>query len=104
MFGKAKSISLVLLVMGCSSPLAALAKPTAPVSIEYSVPKTVQKGDVVSTLIRFVAQADLERLEVSVAPYEGLILASNEEKARFWTSKGEKHENLESKFNLQILK
>ncbi len=83
MIRKTKDILWICLVMVCSMPFMAFAKPTAPVAIKYSVPKNVQMGDAVSTIIRFVAQADLERLEVSVSPYEGLILTSNEKKVLF---------------------
>jgi len=84
-------VSLALSI-GASVSLA-VAKPTAPISIEYSVPKNVQTGDTVSTTIGFVAQTDLEQLEVSVAPYEGLAVVSKNEKAIFQNNKkGEKKE------------
>lgn len=84
---RAKGIFLMCLVMVCAMPLAVSAKPTAPVAIEYSVPKNVQTGDEVSTTIRVVAQADLEGLKISVSPYEGLVLLSNKEEASFLTIK-----------------
>jgi hypothetical protein len=93
LFGMFIKTLFFALSMGTSVSLAAAAKPTAPVSIEYSVPKNVQTGDTVSTTIRFVAQADLEQLEVSVAPYEGLDVVSKNEKAIFQNAKkGEKRE------------
>lgn len=74
-------------------PFAAQAKPTAPVSIEYSVPKNVHTGDTVSTTMSFVAEANLEQLEVSVSPYEGLEVVSNNVKSIFQSvKKGEKRE------------
>ncbi len=59
------------------------AKMTAPVHIEYDFPKTVHTGDTVSTVIRFIAQADLEVLKVSITPYKGLNLLSKTEETLF---------------------
>ncbi|MFQ5456567.1 MAG: hypothetical protein ACE5EA_10280 [Nitrospirota bacterium] len=74
-------------------PIGLFAKPTAPVSIEYSVPKNIQRGEEVSTVIRFVAQVDMESMEVSVTPYEGLEIVSSEDKTVFLKlKKGEARE------------
>lgn len=92
-FGMLTITFVFVLLIGASLSFATGAKPTAPVSIEYSVPKNVQTGDTVSTTIRFVAQANLEQLELSVAPYEGLEVISKNEKAVFQNvNKGEKRE------------
>jgi len=75
-------------------------KMTAPVTIEYTVPKTVQTGDTVSTVIHFVAQTDLEVLKISVAPYRGLKLLSKKEETLFFDlTKGERR-NLEVEIQL----
>lgn len=80
-------------IVAISVSYAAQGKPTAPVSIEYSVPKNLKTGDTVSTTIKFTAQANLEQLEVSVAPYEDLEVVSKNEKAVFQTvKKGETRE------------
>ncbi len=69
------------------------AKMTAPVTIEYTVPKTVQTGDTVSTVIHFIAQTDLEVLKISVAPYRGLKLLSKKEETLFFDlTKGERRD------------
>lgn len=86
-------MTLSFMIMAVSVSLAAQGKPTAPVSIEYNVPKNVQTGDAVSSIISFVAEANLEQLEVSVAPYEGLEVVSNNGKSVFQNvKKGEKRE------------
>ncbi len=86
-------MTLSFIISAVSVPLAAQGKPTAPVSIEHNVPKNVQTGDTVSTTISFVAEANLEQLEVSVAPYEGLEVVSNNGKTIFQNvRKGEKRE------------
>lgn len=83
--------SVLLAVVSLS--FAAEGKPTAPVTIEYSVPKNMQVGDTVSTTIKFAAQANLEQLEVSMAPYEGVEVVSKNEKVVFQNfKKGEKRE------------
>lgn len=92
LFGKVL-IALSFLIAAVSASFAAQGKPTAPVSIEYSVPKDMRSGDTVSTTIKFVAQANLEQLEVSVASYEGLEVVSKNEKTVFQNiKKGEKRE------------
>ena len=86
-------MTLSFIITAVSLSLAAQGKPTAPVSIEFSVPQNVQTGDTVSTTISFVAEANLEQLEVSVAPYEGLEVVSNNGKSIFQNvKKGEKRE------------
>lgn len=79
--------TLILLLTGflvaCSSPPAVQAKPSAPVEINYSVPKTVQVGDEVTTVIRFTAKTDLQRLAVSASPYSGIELLSGGDSTEF---------------------
>jgi len=92
LFGKVL-ITLSFLIAAISTSSVAQGKPTAPVSIEYSVPKGMRSGDTVSTIIKFVPQTDLEQLEVSVEPYEGLEVVSRNEKAAFQNiNAGEKRE------------
>jgi hypothetical protein len=86
-----KMLFLALSIGPFVSPAAA--KPTATVSIEYGVPENLKTGDTVSTRIGFVAETDSERLDVSVAPYEGLDVVSKNEKTVFQNvRKGEKRE------------
>ncbi len=77
---------LVLLLVSLIS-IEAQGKPTAPVSIEFLVPENLQAGDTVTTAIQFGAEADLEQLEVSVAPYEGVEIISKNETVVFQSVK-----------------
>lgn len=84
---------ILFCVLSIGASIEAKGKPTAPVSIEYSVPKNVLTGDTVSTIISFVADTNLEQLAVSVAPYEGLEVVSKNEKIIFQNvKKGEQRE------------
>ena len=56
---------------------------TLPVRLEYSVPANVRTGDEVTTVITFRALENLDRLEVSVAPFKGLELISETREATF---------------------
>jgi len=80
-----KILMLILssFVVACSNPLVAHAKSFAPVGIEYSVPKTVEIGEEVTTVIRFVVRADLQRLVLSVSPYSGLELIASGDNVEF---------------------
>jgi hypothetical protein len=72
-------IFLTCFVTACSSPQNVQAKPSAPVKIEYSVPKDVQSGEEVTTVIRFTAETDLQRMEVSASAWRGVELLSSDE-------------------------
>ncbi len=91
---KTATITLFIYFMFLSLvPIGLGAKMTAPVTIEYIVPKTLQTGDIVSTVIHFVAQTDLEVLKVSFAPYRGLKLLSKKEETLFFDlTKGERRD------------
>jgi hypothetical protein len=71
---------LVLLVM---DPYASAKPPSAPVNVEFSVPDNVKLGDEVTTVLTFRALADLDRLDVSMAPFKGLELLSEPKEATF---------------------
>ena len=73
-----KILVLVLssFMAACSLSSAVYAKPSAPVEIEFSVPKNVQAGEDVTTVIRFVAKTNLQHLTVSASSYNGLELTS----------------------------
>ena len=88
------------LVAACSNAPAVHAKPTAPVEIEYSVPKNVATGDEVTTVIRFVAKSNLQNLTVSASPYSGLDLLSGGDMVEFTNlQKGDTRE-IEVEINL----
>ena len=70
-------------VVACSNPPVAHAKPSAPVKIEYSVPKNIGSGAEVTTKIRFVAKTNLQRLVVNATPYSGLELVSGGDRIEF---------------------
>ncbi len=74
-------------------------KVSAPVDIESSVPKNIAGGDVVSALVRVIARAELETLEVSFTPSSGLELLSGGGPHSFAAVK--KGETLE--FTLEVL-
>ena len=59
-----------------ASGLTVQAKPVAPVELDYSVPKNMAPGTQVTTLITFIATADLQQLTVSARAYKGLVLLS----------------------------
>ncbi len=70
-------------VVACSNPLIANAKPSAPVKIEYSVPKNIEEGTEVTTKIRFAAKINLQRLVVNATSYSGLELVSGGDRVEF---------------------
>ena len=60
------------------------AKPErAPVRVEFSAPAPIATGEEATTVITFRALADIDRLEVSVAPFKGLDLLSETKDAVF---------------------
>jgi len=83
MTNKALILSLTVFLVACSSPPAVQAKPSAPVEINYSIPKTVQAGDEVTTVIQFTAKTDLQWLTVSASPYSGIELLSGGDRIEF---------------------
>ena len=76
MMNKILIVILFSLMTACSNQSVVHAKPTAPVAIEYSVPKNIQPGTEITTSIRFVAMTDMQLLAVSASSYEGLTLIS----------------------------
>ncbi|NOY84735.1 MAG: hypothetical protein GXO96_07940 [Nitrospirae bacterium] len=84
----------------CLVPTVLEAKTTAPVTIEYTVPKTVQTGDTVSTVIYFIAQTDLEVLKISLEPYRGLKLLSKKKETFFFDLKKGERRDLEIEIQL----
>ena len=76
MINKILVLILSSFVVACSNPPVAHAKPSAPVTIEYSVPKNIEVGAQVTTIIRFIAKTNLQRLVVTATPYSGLELIS----------------------------
>lgn len=71
----------LVLWAGHSRPAAA--KPTAPITVEFAVPAQMQTGDEVTTVLGFRALADVEQLEVSVAPFRGVEVTSEPRTATF---------------------
>lgn len=60
------------------------AKPErAPIRVESHVPPNVKTGDEVTTTITLRALADVDRVEVSIAPFQGLELLSDTKEAVF---------------------
>ena len=74
---------LASFMAACSNSPAVHAKPSAPIDIEYSVPKNVEVGDEVTTVIRFVAKSNLQSLSVSASSYSGLELVSGGDMTEF---------------------
>jgi hypothetical protein len=70
-------------LVACGAPQTVHAKPSAPVEIEYSAPKTARAGDEVTTVIRLTATTDLQKLTVTVSPYSGLELVSGGDHVEF---------------------
>ena len=67
-----------------STESASLAKPpSAPVRVEVEVPPNLHPGDEVTSVLTFRALADLDRLDVSVAPDGGLDVLSKPTEATF---------------------
>ena len=83
MINRALVLFFASFLITCGSLSAVQAKPSAPVKIDYTVPKTVQAGDDVITIIRFTSKADLQYLTVSTSPYSGLELLSLGESITF---------------------
>lgn len=76
------SLALVIALVVPASTL--FAKPShSPVRVEYSVPDDVKTGDEVTTVITLRALANLDELEVSVAPFKGVALVSQTQQATF---------------------
>ena len=73
----------IVLLAGAADRDALAKPPTAPVRVEYEVPENVKTGDSVTTVLTFRAQADLDRLEVTLAPFMGLELTSEPKTATF---------------------
>jgi len=88
------------LVAACSNSPAVHAKPSAPVEIEYSVPKNVEAGSEVTTVIRFVAKSNLQNLSVSASSYSGLELISGGSLAEFTDLQGGDIREIEVKISL----
>ena len=83
MINRALVLFLVSFLIACGSLSPVQAKPSAPVQIDYIIPKTVQAGDEVTTIIRFTSKTDLQSLTVSTSPYSGLELLSGGESFTF---------------------
>ena len=80
--------SVMVLLFGS----AGIAKPSrVPVTVEFAPPPADMKtGDTVSTTLGFRASADLQRLEVSVSPFQGVQVLSQPTDAVFLNvSKGQ---------------
>jgi hypothetical protein len=71
------------LITACSQSTLVQAKPSGPVDIEYTVPKNVAIGEVVTTILRFKAKTYLQQLVVSASPDRGLTLDSGVDKQVF---------------------
>ena len=99
---KSKILIVILfsLLTACSKQTAVHAKPTAPVTIEYAVPKSIQPGTEVTTTIRFVAVTDLQLLVVSASSYEGLTLIAGGHPIEFANLK--RGENREIKVTIHL--
>jgi len=67
---------LINFLVACSNAQSAYAKTSAPVAIEYIVPKTVEVGEQVVTKIKFVSKTNIQRMEVYADSYNGLELIS----------------------------
>ena len=66
----------------------ALAKPEmTPIRLECSVPPGVKTGDQVTTVITFRALAAVDRLAVTVAPFQGVEVLSDPTQAVFTAMK-----------------
>ena len=72
--------ALLLVVL---DPRASAKPPTAPVRLEFQLPDNVKRGDEVTTVLTFRALADIDRLDVSVAPFKGLDLLSEPKETTF---------------------
>ena len=70
-------------LVACGAPQTVHAKPSAPVEIDYSAPKTVRAGDEITTIIRLTATTNLKKLTVTVSPYSGLDLVSGGDRTEF---------------------
>ena len=73
----------MLLISACSQPQSANAKPSAPILIEYSVPKTIEPNIPVITVIKFISERDLKSLKVQALAYSGIKLESAKEPVKF---------------------
>ena len=72
----------VLAIVGITSRVSA--KPVnVPIKVEYNAPAPAKVGEEVTTVLKFRALLDLDRLEVTVAPYKGLELKSEPAKVTF---------------------
>ncbi len=78
MVNKRLFIILTLALSACTPtpPQTIQAKPSAPLAIEYDVPKNIQQGEQIETIIRFIAQTDLKQINVKVAAHKGIALLS----------------------------
>jgi hypothetical protein len=67
-----------------ASAVAVSAKPErVPIRVESSVPRDMKTGDEVTTTITIRALANIDRVEVSIAPFEGLELLSETKQVVF---------------------
>src|SRR6476619_3463289 len=57
--------------------------PSAPVTVEVEVPPNIKQGDEVTSVLTLRALADIDRLDVSVAPFMGLEVVSRPTAATF---------------------
>ena len=80
---KLVNLALALYCALLASPAAAGQKPTAPVDIKYAPLPVIRPGEEATTAVTFRAEADLDRLEVSVAAGEGLTLLTEKPEATF---------------------
>jgi hypothetical protein len=75
---------VVATIISLESAAVVSAKPErAPIRVESSVPANVKTGDEVTTTITLRALADVDRVEVSIAPFKGLVLLSDTKDAVF---------------------
>ena len=74
---------LMVMATGVAPGPPLLAAPTAPVRLEYQRPRSINAGDEVTMPLTFRALADLDQLDVSIAPDGGLELLSETTTATF---------------------
>ena len=71
----------VIALLGCADTAAA--QRSAPIRVEFTVPPDLKAGDEVTTLLRFRAQEDVDRLRVEVLPFLGLQVLSEPRELTF---------------------
>lgn len=84
MHARFAALALAAVVSAMSAGVAAQKAEHVPVDVETTpIPKGLKAGDETTTTITFRARADLQRLDVNVAPFSGVQVLSEPTEAAF---------------------